>query len=188
MSETMRELASLIKEHGYDAVRKEIVEAASLEDRVLEAGIDAAARIKAAAETTRPAPPPKMSKAALAAFKAHAAKHQWNPESGVAPSAHIKTKFKKWLGRGLKLKDVHDAQENLAGAYSKEVSRDPSKRIKGLYVRPHKLPAGTPRPLALRLVSELSEEEKAQKRANDAARKRRQRLNQRSSTVGHVTP
>jgi hypothetical protein len=34
---------------------------------------------------TRPATPPKMSKAALAAFKAHAAENQWNPESDVSP-------------------------------------------------------------------------------------------------------
>jgi ApaG protein len=118
---------------------------------------------------------PKLSEAALAAFKAHAKENQWNPESAGSPSAFIKETFKKWLGRGLRLKDIRDGQKNLAGAYSTEVSRDPSKRVKNLIVTLEKLPAGAPRPASSRPVAELSGKEKAEKRQRDAAKMRRWR-------------
>jgi hypothetical protein len=128
---------------------------------------------------------PKLSEADLAAFKAHAAAHQWNPESKpkVAPSAFIKETFKDWLGRGLTRKHIFDAQENLAGAYSTEVSRDPSKRVAGLITTRETLPVGAPRPPSSRPVAELSEEKKAEKRRKDAAKMRRWRQSQQGLSL-----
>jgi hypothetical protein len=120
---------------------------------------------------------PKLSEAALAAFKAHAAANQWNPESEpyVAPSAFIKKTFKKWLKRGLTRKHIEDAQRNLAGAYSTEVSRDSSKRVEGLISARETLPVGAPRPPSGRPVAELSEKAKAERREKKAAAQRRWR-------------
>lgn len=160
------QLVDAIGKLGFDAAAKVFARIAPPDER---------ARLESMAARGREAAP-KLSAADLAAFMAHAASHQWNPESKpkVAPSAFIKETFKKWLGRGLALTDVKAAQENLAGAYSTEVSREPSKRVKGLYVRPHKLAAGRPRQVVVvrRVghVADLPEEEAAKIRAKGAAR------------------
>jgi len=128
---------------------------------------------------------PKLSEAELAAFKAHAAANQWNPESEpkVSASAFIKETFKDWLGRGLTRKHIFDAQENLAGAYSTEVSRDPRKRIEGLIASREKLPVGAPRPPSIRPVAELSEKEKAERREKKTAAQRRWRKKQHGEAL-----
>jgi hypothetical protein len=180
VSEAMRELASLIEIGGRDALKQVITEAASLGDRALvKAGMVVADCIKeAATEATKPTTP-KLSKAELAAFKEHAAKHKWIPDS-VAAAEHIKTTFADWLGRGLTLAQVRKAQDNLAGAYSTEIGRDPSKRVEGLgtriYTRRSKKPKTAP---AVKVpsskwipVSELTEEQAEARRKEQAARKR----------------
>jgi hypothetical protein len=132
--------------------------------KIADAGIEIVAR-----------PERRLNPRQLSAFMAHAAANPWDSNSGVAPSAHIKTTFKKWLGRGLWREHIVKAQPNLAGAYAAEVSRDPSKRVEGLVVRVHKLPPGAKRALSMRLVAEMSEEERELKRAIDRERKQRQR-------------
>jgi hypothetical protein len=117
----------------------------------------------------------QLSTAELGKFLVHAAANKWDSNSGVAPSAHIKTTFAKWLGRGLWREHIVKAQPNLASAYAAEVSRDPSKRVEGLAVRPHKLPAGSPRPLSVRLVAELSEAERELRREAERTKKKRWR-------------
>jgi hypothetical protein len=132
------------------------------------------------AEITGRTAAPKLSEADLAAFMAHAAANQWNPKSGVAASAHIKTKFAEWLGRGLMLEQVRAAQKNLATAYSSEVTREPSNRIKELGTRPHtrhsKEPAKPDAPKTTGSgwipVSELTEEQATARREAQAANKR----------------
>jgi hypothetical protein len=125
---------------------------------------------------------PKLSEADLAAFKKHAAANQWNPESKpkVSPSAFIKETFKEWLGRGLTRKHIEDAQENLAWAYSTEVCRKPSRRVEGLYVVPHSLPAGTPRPASKKLAAEMTDDELAETRKKNKTYKSVSRQRQQS--------
>jgi tetratricopeptide (TPR) repeat protein len=144
-----------------------------------------AARFGATAAEVESARPPdkRLSPGQLKAFLAHAAANPWDSDSGVAPSAHIKTTFKKWLGRGLWREHIVKAQPNLAGAYAAEVSRDPGKRVEGLAVRPHKKPAGSPRPLSVRLVAELSEPERELKREAERMRKKRWRQKTASADV-----
>jgi hypothetical protein len=134
-------------------------------------------------ETTRRAEP-RLSQAELGEFLACAKANWWKSTSGIAPSTHIKTTFAKWLGRGLERSHIVSAQPNLASAYGAEVSRDPSKRVNGLAVRPHKLPPGAPRPLSVRLVAELSDEERDAKRAAERDRKRRSRKKLRTLAPG----
>jgi hypothetical protein len=117
----------------------------------------------------------QLSDRELSRFFAHAAANKWDSNSGVAPSAHIKSTFVKWLGRGLWREHIVKAQPNLANAYATEVSRDPSKRVEGLAVRPHKKPAGSPRPLSVRLVAELSEAERELRREAERTKKQRWR-------------
>jgi hypothetical protein len=152
----------------------------------LAADMHALALARVKAEVARRAAP-KLSEAQLTAFKKHAAANQWNPESKpkVSPSAFIKETFKEWLGRGLTRKHIEDAQENLAQAYSTEVCRSPSARIDGLYVRPHKLPAGTPRLVVtvrrVRHVADLPEKEAASERAKKTETQRRWRTKRQSA-------
>jgi hypothetical protein len=173
-------LGQVIGKIGFAAVAKMIVEAASPDDRALLAGMVARGR-----ELTGREAPPRLSAADLAAFMAHAASHQWNRESKpkVAPSAFIAETFKDWLGRGLMLKHIRAAQKNLAGAYSMEVNRAPSKRVAGLIVIQEKLPVGAPRPPSSRPIAELSEAEKAERRRREAANTRRYRLKQRQQDL-----
>lgn len=123
----------------------------------------------------------------LSAFLAHAVANKWDGKSGVAPSEHIKATFAKWLGRGLWREHIVKAQPNLASAYAAEVSRDPSKRVEGLAVRPHKLPPGAPRAPSARPIAELSEAEKIARREKKAAAQQRWRLG-RQSRVPSLKP
>jgi hypothetical protein len=134
------------------------------------------------AEITGRTAAPKLSEADLAAFKKHAAANQWNPESKpkVSPSAFIKETFKEWLGRGLTRKHIEDAQENLAWAYSTEVCRKASRRVEGLYVTPHNLPAGTPRPASKKLAAEMTDDELAETRKKNKTYKSASRQRQQS--------
>jgi hypothetical protein len=138
---------------------------------------DIARQLKAAAaevETTQQLET-RLSPSELNEFFAHAAANPWDSSSSVAPSAHIKTTFATWLGRGLARGDIVMAQPNLAGAYATEVSRDPGKRVEGLAVNPHKKPAGSPRPPSLRLIAELSDAERELRREAERLKKKRWR-------------
>lgn len=117
----------------------------------------------------------QLSPCELEEFLAFAKAYPWDSNSGVRPSEHIKTKFAKWLKRGLSRSNIVEGQKNLAGAYATEVSLDPSKRVEELVVRPHTLPPGAKRALSARLVSELSPQEREQKREMERQKKRRQR-------------
>ena len=150
----------------------------------LAAKIDAFAKAEITGREAAPAAP-QLSAADLAAFMEHAAAHQWNPESKpkVAPSAFIAATFKNWLGRGLGLEHVRKAQKNLATAYSAEVHREPSNRIAKLQTRPHTRHSKEPPALETTKVtrsgwiptSELSDEQTALRRKNQAASKREAR-------------
>ncbi len=186
---TLKEKLDRIEAEYGEAAKEEFARRAPARDGALNAGMAASASIKAAAETTRPATP-KLSEADLAAFMAYAKadENEWKPKSGVAPSAHIETKFADWLGRGLGLEHVRKAQANLAGAYSAEISGDPSKRIATLQTRPHtrhpKNPSEAPVdpvPVKRTPVAALTAEQIAQRREYQAAEKRRQRAEQRSA-------
>jgi hypothetical protein len=168
------QLVDAIGKLGFDAAAKVFARIAPPDERARLESMAARGRELTGCEAA-----PKLSAADLAAFMEHAASHQWNPESGVAPSAFIKKTFKKWLKRGLALTDIRAAQSNLAGAYSAEISRDTTKRVKGLYVRPHKLPAGAPRAavVLVRHVADLSEEKAAKRRVSERTKKSRWREN-----------
>ena len=133
---------------------------------------------EARAETTQP-PAKQLSSHELRKFLAYAKAHPWDSDGDVRPSDHIKKKFAKWLKLGLSRTDIVMAQENLAQAYATEISRDPTKRVKELVVRPHTLPPGAKRALSARLVSELTAEELEIKRAIERDKKQRQRQRHR---------
>jgi hypothetical protein len=122
----------------------------------------------------------KLSEASLNEFRKHALAHPWIARSGIRPSTHIQTVFKKWLGKGLSRQHIVKVQPKLAGAYATEVSRDPNKRVKSLLVHTHRLPPGTLRPLSMRTVAELSEEELKEKRTHAAAKQARWRQKKRA--------
>jgi hypothetical protein len=135
--------------------------------------------------------PKRLSEADLAAFKAHVAANPWDKKQHT-PSAYIGTICKAWLGRGLRRADINALPGTLGHAYAAEISRNPARRVEGLIERPHKLPAGTPRPQrsvsispsrppSARLVSELSEEEKIEMRRQNREKQRRYRQRHGSS-------
>jgi hypothetical protein len=180
LEQRQSEFVRLAKEIGLATAGKLLVEAASPDERAHIASMAACVR-----EVTSPEPPPapvapKISEADLAAFRKHAKSHPWKPDCGVAPSAHIEATFAKWLNRGLMLKHIRAAQSNLAGAYSTEVSRAPSKRVEGLYVAPHNLPAGTPRPASKKLAAEMTDGELAETRKKNKTYKSASRQRQQS--------
>jgi hypothetical protein len=119
----------------------------------------------------------------LTEFLAHAAAHPWDGNSGVRPSDHIKTQFAKWIALGLSRTDIVAAQPNLAQAYATETSRYPERRVKGLVVRPHKLPPGAKPAISMRPVWQLTKKELEAKRALERAKKQRQRQRQKDATL-----
>ena len=190
-----------VQERALEAFKKEVAsgDASPAARALVEAGMETCGPVSedeakpaplsvrpAAAETTRNAAPQKLSEADLAAFQKHAAANQWNPESGVAASEHIRTTFADWLGRGLTRKMLEDAQPNLASAYATEIGRDPKKRLKGLVTRTYtrrsqktnetpavKVPSSKWIP-----VSELTEEQAEARRAQQAKSKRNAKAHQ----------
>jgi hypothetical protein len=137
--------------------------------------------VRARAETTR-----RLTKALrpheLSEFLAHAAAHPWDSNGSVRPSDHIKTQFAKWLKLGLSRSDLVTAQPNLAQAYATETSRNPARRIKGLVVRPHKLPPGAKPAISMRPVWQLTKKELEAKRTLEREKKQRQRHRQKNAT------
>jgi hypothetical protein len=125
----------------------------------------------------------QLSPRQLSEFIAYAAAHAWDSNSGVRPSDHIKTQFAKWLALGLSRADIIAAQPNLAQAYATETSRYPARRVKGLIVRPHKLPPGAKPALSTRPVWQLTKKELEAKRALERAKKQRQRQRQKNPTL-----
>jgi hypothetical protein len=136
----------------------------------------------ARAETTQ-RQPKQLSSHELRKFLAHAKAHPWDSKGDVGPSDHIKKTFARWLKLGLARTDIIAAQENLAQAYSTEISRNPDRRIEELVVRPHSLPPGAKRALSTSLVSELTPQELEQKRAIEREKKQRQRSRPKSAKL-----
>jgi hypothetical protein len=136
----------------------------------------------ARAETTQ-RQPKQLSSHERTKFLAYAKAHQWDSDSDVRPSDHIKKNFAKWLKLGLARTDIIAAQENLAQAYSTEISRNPDRRIEELVVRPHSLPPGAKRALSTSLVSELTPQELERKRAMERDKKQRQRLKKKPKSL-----
>jgi len=174
-------------EGAVDALRNAYLKSLGITKKVSEekaAQIDAL--VKAEIERTAA---PRLTEAELAAFMEHAKSKPWKADGKVAAFEHIETTFAAWLGRGLMLEHVRKAQENLAAAYSSEVSRDPTKRVQGLGTRPHtrhsKKPVNPDAPKVPRTkwipAADLLPEQAALGLEQEAARKRNAYVPRRQS-------
>jgi tetratricopeptide (TPR) repeat protein len=172
-----QELDRLEKKFGIKAARIAFARRASAGNGALNQGMVVAGLLETATE-------PCLSETDLEIFRSHAKAHPWKSRSGIAPSAHIEATFGQWLGRGLMREHIVEVQPNLAGAYATEISRDPTKRIKSLGVRPpmEKLPVGAPRAASMRPVAELSEAEKTLRREKKAGAQKRWRMKRQNDT------
>lgn len=127
----------------------------------------------AAREIAKPIPLPKLSDTELAAFRAHAAANPWDKKLSL-PSEHIKIEFALWLGRGLKRVHISKLPETTLGsAYAKEIQRNPERRVEGLIENDRSLPPSAPRSTSNRVIADISEDEKRERRRRGAERQQR---------------
>lgn len=130
-----------------------------------------------------PPAPPRWDEATLEEFRAYAKANPWPGDRSLSPSQFILQRYAKWLGSrtengewvgpSLWRSDLEQCQPKLATAYSQEIRRHPENLVIGLFVRPTQHPPGTPRLSSRKLVSELSESEREEKRRRDRIYKER---------------
>jgi tetratricopeptide (TPR) repeat protein len=126
---------------------------------------------------------PEMTEQDLQRLAKQTKANPWSTEHSKLPSEFIALVYKDWLGKKRLMREQISTSggEKLIAAYATEIHEHPERRLEDLGQRPHtrhgSLPNKLPKAPSNTWVptSELSEEEKANRRLRDAKRKRDQR-------------